>query len=165
MGQEGNVENINFDLANVSFNGVNIGFTKGGVDVNITMASFDALIDDYGDTPIKSYDRGTAIEIVINGAESARANLALAFPTAVDAGDRLKFGGQVGSVIPTGRLVIEPVAGNLDPIVVYKARATSDITISYINDDTVTIVTTFVGQIDTTRADGDQLFRIGGPAS
>lgn len=165
MGQQGDTRNINFDLANVSFNGVNIGFTKGGVDVNITMSSLDALIDDYGDTPIESFDRGTAIEVVINGAESARANLALAFPTAVVAGDRLKFGGQVGAKIPTGRLVIEPVAGNLDPVVVYKARATSDITISFNNEDIAVITTTFVGLIDTSRADGDQLFRIGGPAS
>lgn len=165
MGQQGTEQNINFDIADVSFNGVNIGFTKGGVEVNITGAVLDAIIDDYGDTPIKSYDKGTAIEVVIHGAESARANLALAFPTAIVMGDRLKFGGQVGSEIPTGRLVISPVAGNLDPIVVYKARATSEVTIPYANDDIAVIDATFVGLIDTTRADGDRLFRIGGPAS
>jgi hypothetical protein len=160
MGQQGTLSNIQMDLADVTFNGVSLGYTKGGVEVNITQAFVDAIIDDFGDTPVKTWDKGIAIEVIVH-----RANLAVAFPTAVDAGDRLKFGGQAGAVISPGRLVINPVAGNLDPIVVYGARPTSDVAIPFNLDDIATIDITFVGTIVAGRADGDRLFRIGGPAS
>lgn len=165
MGQQGTLNNINMDLADVTFDGTSLGFTKGGVEVNITQAFVDAIIDDFGDVPVRTYDKGTSIEVIVHLAESARENLAVAFPSAVVMGDRLKFGAQAGSVIPTGRLVINPVAGNLDPIVVYAARPTSDVTIPFNLEDIATIDITFVGLIDANRADGDRLFRIGGPAS
>lgn len=165
MGQQGTLQNIQMDLADVTFDGVSLGYTKGGVEVNITQAFVDAIIDDFGDTPVKTWDKGVAIEVIVHLAESARANLAVAFPTAIDAGDRLKFGGQAGAVISPGRLVINPVAGNLDPIVVYGARPTSDVSIPFNLDDIATIDITFVGTIVASRADGDRLFRIGGPAS
>lgn len=165
MGQQGTLTNINMDLADVTFDGVSLGFTKGGVEVNITQAFVDAIIDDFGDTPVKTYDKGVQIEVIVHLAESARANLAVAFPTAVVMGDRLKFGAQAGSVIPTGRLVINPVQGNLDPVVVYAARPTSEVALPFNLDDIATIDITFMGTIDADRADGDRLFRIGGPAS
>lgn len=165
MGQTGNLENIHLDLADVTWSGTNLGYSKGGVDVNITQEVLDVVIDDFGDTPVKSYDRGYKIEVVVHMAEAARDKFAVAMPTSTVMGDRIKVGGQAGSVIPTGRLVLAPVKGNLDPIVVYKARPTAALTIPFSTTEVVMYDITFVGLIEDSRADGDRLFRIGGPAS
>jgi hypothetical protein len=166
MSQQGDTTNIVLGLCNVRFDGTQLGLTKGGVEVNITQTSVDVVVDDYGDTPVDSYDKGTTIEVIVNMVEYGDLDLvAQAFPTATVRSDRLEFGDQAGSQISTGRLVLDPLNANDHNIMVYKARPVGNATIGFTNDDVKVFTATFMGLIDTSRNTGDQLFRIGGPSS
>lgn len=166
MSQQGNTTNIVLGLCNVRFDGVQLGLTKGGVIVRITQSVVDAVVDDYGDTPVARFDKGVSIEVEVNMVEYADLDkVAKAFPTAVVRSDRLEFGSQAGSQIDTGRLVLDPLNANDHNIMVYRAAPIGNAEISFTNDDVKVFTATFMGLIDTTRNEGDQLFRIGGPSS
>jgi hypothetical protein len=166
MGQIGSVENIVFGLCNVSIGGVNLGFSKGGTEAIITQSVVEATIDDAGDVPVALYDKGTMIEVVVNMVEYADLDkIALAFPTATIRADRITFGRQAGSVISSGVLIIDPLDSKGHNITIYKAAPVGEATLGYNNDDLRVFTARFKGLYDSSRSEGDRVFRIGGPNS
>lgn len=162
--------NFALGICTVTYGGVNLGKTKGFVDVNITLGTLAKTgILPYGDTPVEHYDLGTKIEVVVPLAEYTLANLNVAIPKSILLSDRITVGGWINedNVLPAYKLILAPVNSNSNadlPMVIYKAvvKSVQPITWDY---KIKVLEVTFAGQIDTNRGSGDQLFRIGGPAS
>jgi hypothetical protein len=168
-----------FDSANISigpafiyYNGVHLGHTYGGVSVSITQNVFELKSDQYGETPVRTQDAGVSIDVTANLTESTFANLQVLFASASlvseDEGpplitEHLEFGKPIGGSITAYPLIVEPTDGS-DIITIYKAAPNigSAIEIAFNNESQRVYATTFKGLIDDSRAEGDQLFRIGG---
>lgn len=162
--------NFALGVCTVTYGGIDLGKTQGFVDVNIklnTLANKGVLL--YGNTPVEHYDLGTEIDVVVPLAEYTLSNISVALPKGILGDDRVTVGGWVNNdnVLPAQRLILTPVSGspNADlPMVLYSAvvKSMRPITWEY---ELKLLEVTFTGQIDTNRDAGDQLFRIGGPAS
>jgi hypothetical protein len=120
-------------------------------------------------TPVEHYDTGTEIEVVVPLVEYTLANISVALPKGVLGSDRVTVGGWPNNdnILPSAKLILTPtdISPNADlPMVIYQAVVTGLNEIAW--DYNLKILEiTFAGQIDSTRNAGDQLFRIGGPAS
>ena len=159
--------NVRIGACEVYYNGEHVGHTAGGVTVRITIKSVAKKVDLYGDVAVGYNDLGTDIEVTIPFAEETLANITKFFPTGTNSpADRVTFGRKVGTAFTGYRLVLDPLDGG-EPIVIYKAVPNPDETqeIAYTQDAQRVWNVVFKGIPDLNRADGDQLFRIGGPAS
>lgn len=47
--------NVKLGICSVEFAGVDLGYTKGGVEVEVATETFKVMIDQFGNTPIKEY--------------------------------------------------------------------------------------------------------------
>lgn len=163
-----NEDNVRLGVCEVEYDGNHVGHTLGGCQVRITTISVEKKVDKYGDVPIGYNDLGTRIEVTINIAEETLAKIATYFPTGDNSSiaDRVSFGRTIGTAFTGGKLVLDPVDGG-EPIVIYKAVPNPDETqeISYTNDGQRVWGVVFKGVPISSRTEGDQLFRIGGPAS
>jgi hypothetical protein len=54
-------ENVKLGVCEVSLGGVNLGFTKGGVEVEVTTESHTVTVDQMGNTPIDEYINGRSV--------------------------------------------------------------------------------------------------------
>jgi hypothetical protein len=126
----------------------------------------DVPVDNWGDTLVASFDKGSTVEVVVPMAEETLAKINLALPTSTLTGSgKVTVGGVAGNPITTAKLVLNPVTAGRPNVVVYKARPSTEITVSFNTDDVSILTVTFTGLIDSDRPDGDQLFRFGGPSS
>lgn len=159
-------DNIKLGVCEVAFGGVHVGHTLGGCSVRITTISVEKKTDKYGDVPVGYNDLGTRIEVTVNIAEETLAKISTYFPTGTNAGDRVTFGRTVGTALTGQRLVLDPTDGG-EPIVIYNAVPNPDETqeIAYTNDGQRVWGVVFKGLPISSRAENDQLFRIGGSAS
>ena len=161
-----NSNNISIGPAYVYFAGVHVGHTYGGVSMSVTQNTYELKSDQYGETPVRVLDAGLVIEVTVNMTESTFANLKILFASATDQTTYLTFGKPVGELVDTGELVLEPIDGS-EIVQIYKAAPNvgGAIEIAYTTDNQRVYACRFVGLIDDTRTDGDQLFRIGGFSS
>lgn len=143
-----------------------LGLTYGGVTISITQSAYEIKSDQYGDTPIRNIDGGLKIEVTVNMTESSFDNLKVLFSSYTDNTTYLTFGKPVGTVISGKELVLEPADGS-SIYQIYNAvpNIGSAIELSYTTGNQRVYACKFVGQIDLTRVEGDQLFRIGGYSS
>ena len=47
--------NVKLGICTIEFAGVDLGYTKGGVEVEVATETFKVMIDQFGNTPIKEY--------------------------------------------------------------------------------------------------------------
>lgn len=162
--------NFSLGICNVNYNGIDLGETKGLVDVTIkenTVAKKDVL--PFGNTPTESYDTGIEISVDVPLAEYTLDNIGVALPKSAARSDRRTVGGWLNdnNILTPGKLILIPAIVNNTtdvPLTIYKAVVTAIKPITWeINIKVLGI--TFTGQIDETRPVNDQLFRIGGPSS
>lgn len=162
--------NFSLGICTVNYGGVNLGKTQGFVDVKIKLNTFAKKeVLPFGDTPVEHYDLGPEIEAIIPLAEYTLSNISVALPKGTLGPTRVTVGGWTGddNLIPAERLILTPVNTNEDvdiPMVIYKAAVTNIKQITWEYEIKVLEIT-LQGQIDESRDAGDQLFRIGGPAS
>jgi hypothetical protein len=161
-----NSNNISIGPAYVYFAGVHVGHTYGGVSMSVTQNTYELKSDQYGETPVRVLDAGLVIEVTVNMTESTFANMKILFASATDETTYLTFGKPVGELVDTGELVLEPIDGS-EIVQIYKAAPNvgGAIEIAYTTDNQRVYACRFVGLIDDTRDEGDQLFRIGGFSS
>lgn len=164
MGQTGNTQDIKLGLADVSYGGVSLGFTVGDIVVTITHQLANIVVDDFGETPVDIYDIGEQIQAVIPMTQLDLANLNIAIPGGTLTGDRIKAGRQAGTKLTGQELILDATSSGDLNITIYRAIVTEVGDYIYNNEQRVLPVT-FMGLIDTSRPDGDRLYRIGGPAS
>lgn len=161
-----NPENVKLGPCNVSWDGVALGYTKGGVDVQITTSKRKVTVDQFGESEINEYITGRTCTVRVPLAESDLTMLASVLPGAVlitDGADATKKKIEV----PTGvgmslreiaaKLVLHPThlaSGNkLEDFTVPLAAPAGDIEFAFKHDEERIYMVEFVGYPDQ-EADG-----------
>ena len=150
----------------ITFDGVDLGLTKGGTEVQILDGIHRTKIDKYGDSPVRAANRGTNVMFRTYLIEHDYDMLAEAMQSSGTRGtvpDRVTFGGAGGDEITGKELRCHPrnVQGGDWDVIVYAAVPELDSAIPYKIDGEKIYPVQWFGMIDESRTDGDLLFRIG----
>lgn len=73
-------ENVKLGVCNVLFDGVNLGYTKGGVEVEVTTSTHEVTVDQFGETPIAELITGRKVTAKVPLAETTLDNLVAIMP-------------------------------------------------------------------------------------
>ena len=79
-------ENVKLGVCKILFDGVNLGLTKGGVEVTVTTETFKVEVDQYGKTPVKEFIMGRQVTVKVPLAETTIQNMARLMPGATISG-------------------------------------------------------------------------------
>ena len=149
---------INLGHADVTWGGVTLGHTMGGVNVTIETTVVDAMADDYGESPVFGVYNGDTIEVTVPVAQYAIDVLETAFPFATVADSKVKIGKTVGekTTVHSDALVITPKATAFAglALTVHEAVVVNRGEISFANDEQTVVELTFRGYIDSSNSDG-----------
>ena len=77
-----NTKNVKLGVCQVFFDGVDLGYTKGGVEVSVTTETHKVNIDQFGNTTINEYIMGREVKAKIPMAETTLDNLVTIMPGA-----------------------------------------------------------------------------------
>ena len=164
MGQTGNTTPIRLGLADISYGNVSLGFTVGDTVGTITHQQAKIVVDDFGETAVDIYDIGEQIVVLVPMTQLSLANMGIAIPGGTVTSDRIKVGRQAGVKLTAQTLILDATSSGDLNVTIYRAIVTAVGGYIWNNEQRVFPVT-FEGLIDTSRPDGDRLYRIGGPAS
>lgn len=163
---------IALGVCKATFDSVDLGHTKGGVECVYEPVWHDVKVDMYGDTVIKKRLMGEKFTAKVPLAEYTIANLKVGMPAGTVVGTTTKkidVGSSAGKSSATlaAKLVLHPVdaTGVEHDITVHKAMVGSQVTLSHVNDGERIIECNFEAIIDESKADGARLFSIGDPAA
>lgn len=76
------LENVKVGVCSVTFNDVDLGYTKGGVEVEVSTEKYTVTVDQFGNTPINDYLIGRTIMVTTPLAETTVENLVATMPGA-----------------------------------------------------------------------------------
>lgn len=162
------ITNVELGVCDVTFNSVNLGHTKGGVEVTYEPEYHDVTVDKYGNTVIEKYLIGEKLTIKVPLAEYTLANLKVAMPqgSAAGAADaRLTLGASAGQVASSDahELVLHPSSEGTrrHDLVIHKAYVSSTVTLNHAVDEEKIIEVTFEALLDESKSDGNYLGYIG----
>ena len=162
------VTNVQLGVCEVTFNGVNLGHTKGGVEVTYEPKYHDVSVDKYGDTIVQKYLVGETFMAKVPLAEFTIANLAVAMPKGAFAGAanaRRTLGSAAGkkATDSTAQLVLHPISEGTrrHDIVIHKAYASSPVVLKHTNTDEKLVEVEFHAILDESKSDGNYLGFIG----
>lgn len=99
-------ENVKLGVCSVLFDGVNLGFTKGGVEVEVATTTHEVKVDQFGETPISELVTGRTVSASVPLAETTLENLVQIMPGSTLVTDGVKGTGTI--TLSTGA----PVAGD-----------------------------------------------------
>jgi hypothetical protein len=86
-------KNVKIGVCQVFFDGVDLGFTQGGVEVTVKSETHKTFIDQFGKTPINEYVQAREAMVKVPLAETTIENLAMTMPGT----DIVEVGGAVAS--------------------------------------------------------------------
>ncbi len=162
------ITKVKVGVCTVSFNGIDLGHTMGGVEVVYKPTHKDVAVDLYGDTTVEKFLIGEDLSAKVPLAEYTIANLRNAIPQSEFAGaanSRITIGHKAGQSAraDSAVLVLHPVAEGTRAfdVIFYKAYVASQITLKHTNKDEKIIEVTFEALLDETRSDGNYLGLIG----
>ena len=162
------VTNVKVGVCSVTYNGVDLGHTKGGVEVSYEPVHKDVSVDKYGDTVVEKYLTGEKLSVKVPLAEFTIANLKVAMPQGTFAGaanSRILLGHSAGTKGTTSaaQLVLHPInmGTRANDIVVHKAYVASTIELAMKVDEEKIVEVTFEALLDETKTDGNYLGLIG----
>jgi hypothetical protein len=75
-----NTENVKLGVCNALFDSVDLGYTKGGVEVEVQTNTHEVTVDQTGETPIDEIITGRTVQVTIPMAETTLENLARVMP-------------------------------------------------------------------------------------
>lgn len=78
-----NTNKINLGVCDVTFNGNDMGATKGGVEVHVKTSTHEVKTDQTGETPVKEIITGTTVEVKVPMAETDLDRLTVILPQSV----------------------------------------------------------------------------------
>ena len=55
--------NVKVGVCKVSYNGTDLGYTKGGVALDVETETFKVTVDQFGSTPIGEYVNGRSVTV------------------------------------------------------------------------------------------------------
>lgn len=161
---------ITIGTCDVTFAGVDLGHTLGGVKVNYTPTYTDIKADLYGDTPYDKRLKGEMIEVTLTLVQwDIDVTLDAAMPLSGSSSNasKLQMGSEAAKSLraQAGRLVLHPSrlggSDRSEDVILYKAAVASAVPVNFENDNEKGMEITFVGLIDTDNSDGNLLFMIG----
>jgi len=163
------IQNLQLGHANITLGGVDLGLTRGGVEIAVTNNILDRVVDQYGESPVGAVNLGTRVEITVNVAEITAENISkLMNGATLEAGatiDEVNIGAEyTGADVNTAEMVITPVADSGDGSKVwtfYKVALISPPTVSLVNDTETTLQATFLVITDTSKPTGEEMGRLG----
>lgn len=99
------IKNVKLGVCKVTFDGVDLGYTKGGVEVSVKTETHKVMVDQFGKTPINEYIMGREVQVKCPLAETTLENLVATMPGASLV--------QSGGAFSTGAITIatNPTAG------------------------------------------------------
>jgi hypothetical protein len=156
------VSKVKLGPCTVTWNAVNLGYTKGGVEVEITTAKKKIMIDQFGETEVNEYIMGRSVIVRVPLAESDLTLLASVIPgsTLVTSGvapnQKKKLNIPTGSGVSLRDLAEKLVLHPTNELATYKdedfviplATASGDITFAYRHDEERIFMVEFVGYAD-----------------
>lgn len=162
------ITNVKVGVCSVSFNGLDLGHTKGGVEVSYEPTHKDVSVDKYGETVVEKYLIGEKFTAKVPLAEYTIANLRNSIPQSTFAGaanTRILVGISAGQSAKADsyQLVLHPVGEGTRKfdIVMYKAYVASTIMLPHKVDEEKVIEVVFEALLDETKSDGNYLGLIG----
>lgn len=162
------ITNVQVGPCSVTFKGIDLGHTKGGVEVTYEPTHHDVAVDKYGESKVQSVLIGEKLTAKVPLAEFTIANLAVAIPQGAFAGAanaRRTIGASAGqkATDDSGQLVLHPIIEGTrrHDIVIHKAYVASAIVLPMKVDSEKLIEVTFEALIDETKTDGNYLGFIG----
>jgi hypothetical protein len=88
-------ENVKLGVCSVLFDGVNLGFTKGGVEVEVATTTHEVKVDQFGETPISELITGRTVSASVPLAETTLENLVQIMPGSTLITDGVKGTGTI----------------------------------------------------------------------
>lgn len=142
------IKNVKLGVCKVTFDGKDLGYTKGGVEVSVKTETHKVNVDQFGKTPINEYIMGREVTVKVPLAETTLENLVAIMPGAVLTTDTLDTKKKVVNV-PTGigsnlfdiakTLVLHPIdkadSDKSDDFTVFKAATAGALSFSYKLED------------------------------
>jgi hypothetical protein len=164
----GDITKVKVGVCSVTFNGVDLGHTKGGVEVSYEPTHMDVTVDKYGETVVEKYLTGEKFTAKVPLAESTIANLRVAMPQSSFAGAanaRVTIGASAGQSAraDAAQLVLHPIneGTRAFDIVMYKAYVADTVDLMHKIDEVKVIECMFEALLDETKSDGNYLGLIG----
>lgn len=78
-----NTNNVKLGVCSVFFNGTDLGYTKGGVDVEVKTETKKVMVDQFGNSEVNEYITGRTCSIKIPLAETTLYNMVRVMPGAI----------------------------------------------------------------------------------
>lgn len=75
-------QNVKLGVCTVTFDGVDLGYTQGGVEVSVTTDTHEVQVDQFGTTPINELIMGRSVMVKVPMAETTLENLVKIMPGA-----------------------------------------------------------------------------------
>lgn len=88
-------DNVKLGVCTILFDGIDLGYTKGGVEVEVTTSTHEVTVDQFGETAIGELITGRQVTATIPLAETTLDNLVATMPGSVLASDGVKSTGTV----------------------------------------------------------------------
>lgn len=154
------IENIRLGTCNVLLggsngsNGQDMGLTIGGVEVSVETATHETMVDQFGDTPVKSFIQGRNVKVTMNLAETTVDKLAMLMPGATllsTGGKRVDVTTAVGIDLfaIAQELTLHPISLPLtdtsEDFTLPKAATAGAINFAYKKDDERVFTAEFIG--------------------
>lgn len=162
------VTKVKVGVCSVSFNGVDLGHTLGGVEVTYEPSHHDVIVDKYGETIVEKVLTGEKLMAKVPLAEKTIANLKAAMPQGQYAGAanaRIHLGKSSGASARSvaAQLVLHPIneGTRAFDIVFHKAYVAGQVTLSHKIDETTVIECEFEALLDESKSDNNYLGFIG----
>lgn len=157
--------NVRLGQCDITYNSVALGYTNGGVQVSIKHDVQEVTIDEFGGAPVKSYHKGTRIEVKAQLSEFAYAALTQAINGAVlsNSTDSMTIGMKGGIALAGALLKLHPtnVTGTSQDVELYKAVIIGESKLPFKLEGETTYEVSWVALIDESKADGSLLARLG----
>ena len=142
------IKNVKLGVCKVTFDGQDLGYTKGGVEVSVKTETHKVMVDQFGKTPINEYIMGLEVQVKVPLAETTLENLVKIMPGAALVTDSVDPTKKVVNV-PTGigsnlldiakELVLHPIgkpdSDKGDDFTVFKAATAGALQFSYKLED------------------------------
>ncbi|HCN4218690.1 TPA: Ig domain-containing protein [Escherichia coli] len=133
------VKNIKLGACKVSFGGVDLGYTKGGVQVEVATETLKVTVDQLGQTTISELVQGRNITITAPLAESVLKNMVDLMPgsSMSEEGDVVTITSAYGvNLIDVAKeLILTPQDGTDYVLIIPKAATAGNFTMTYQSDD------------------------------
>jgi hypothetical protein len=163
------VANIRIGVYTITFNGVDLGHTLDGVDIEVERNFQDLVVDKYGDSPVDMAVTGHKATIKCRFAEPIAELLERINHEGLNqigtAGRKIGFGTDAGILLRqfSALLTLHPVERTdvAEDIVYYKAVNTGNITLAGKVKDQRAVEATFVALIDESQPSGRRLGHFG----